>query len=173
MSLRSRLDRLERARRGACGAGVCTVGALRVYDPGQAPAPQPPDDLPQGPVCGVGAPVLIEELVVVGGPGRGTSMNLRARVRRLEQALGAGRYPRCKDRPGEVRLKIDEVVVATRAEPEAVAAVPEAARREFEEALAPCLCGWEPEVIHEVPQRLTAAAYLAEVEAVLTSNTQP
>jgi hypothetical protein len=100
-------------------------------------------------------------------------MNLRARVHRLEKALGAGRCPRCQDRPGEVRLKIDEVIVATRAQADAVAAVHEAARREWQELLDPCPCGWEPEVIHEVPERLTAAEYLAEVEAVLARNTQP
>jgi hypothetical protein len=67
MSLRGRLDRLERACRCRCADGVVTVGAVLIRDPGE-PMPKVPDDLPACPVCGAGAVVLVEELVVVGGP---------------------------------------------------------------------------------------------------------
>jgi hypothetical protein len=69
MSLRSRLAKLERARRCRCGDGVRRVVAIRIHDPETGFLSPMPEDLPPGcPVCGGGQVVLIEELVVVGGP---------------------------------------------------------------------------------------------------------
>jgi hypothetical protein len=72
MSLKARLDRLERGRRCRCSEGLVTVVALLTRFPGE-PVPPIPEDLPSCPTCGGGSLVLIEELVVVEGDGRGTS----------------------------------------------------------------------------------------------------
>jgi hypothetical protein len=45
MSLRSRIARLEREWRCACGSGVYLVGAILLRYPGE-PEPPTPDDLP-------------------------------------------------------------------------------------------------------------------------------
>ena len=69
-------------------------------------------------------------------------MSLRARLAKLERGP-AGRCPGCRDRPGEVALRIVECVIEDHEE--------DAARgpdRGRPPELAPCSrCGWKPRVV--------------------------